>query len=123
MHNKNQQVMTEPAACLAIWQLLHQLLSVQLASLMMQTRMIMMKKKKLLFSSFYWWCVYFESEKAGSKDLSVLFAMTEGHNGLNFPKHTDPLFIESKIYVKKMKPNQQILQPSAVSPCSNWGGG
>jgi hypothetical protein len=55
--------------------------------------------------------VYFESEKAGSKDLHVLFAMAEGQdNGLNFPKHTDPPFIESKIYAKQMKPNRQILQ-------------
>jgi hypothetical protein len=36
--------------------------------------------------------------------------MAEGHGGLNLPKHTDPPFIESKIYAKQMKPNQQILQ-------------
>jgi hypothetical protein len=84
--------------------------------------------------------VYFESEKAGSKDLRVLFAMAEGHDGLSFPKHTDPPFIESKIYVKQIKPNRQILQaevsrrfkayisqgkepkPSAwtIAACSEW---
>jgi hypothetical protein len=53
---------------------------------------------------------YFESEKAGSKDLCVLFTMAEGHHGLSFPKHMDPLFIESKAYVKQIKPNWQILQ-------------
>jgi hypothetical protein len=56
-------------------------------------------------STYYCW-VYFESEKAGSKDLHVLFAMSEGHDGLNFLKHTDPPFmIESKIYVKQTKQN------------------
>jgi hypothetical protein len=54
--------------------------------------------------------VYFESEKAGSKDLRVLFAMAEGHDGLSFPKHTDPPFIESTAYFKQIKPNRQILQ-------------
>jgi hypothetical protein len=43
--------------------------------------------------------VYFKSEKAGSKDLRVLFTMAEGHGGLSFPEHTDPPFIESKAYV------------------------
>jgi hypothetical protein len=65
-------------------------------------------------SSFY--ClVYFESEKAGSKDhLRVLFAMAEGHGGLNFPKHTDPPFIEeSKIYVTRTKSNQTKPTDSA----------
>jgi hypothetical protein len=40
-------------------------------------------------------CGYFESEKAGSKDFRVLFAMAEGHDRLSFPKHTDPSIIES----------------------------
>jgi hypothetical protein len=60
--------------------------------------------------SSYYCRMYFKSEKAGSKDLHVLFVMAEEHNGLNFPKHTDQPFIKSKIYVKQMKPNQQILQ-------------
>jgi hypothetical protein len=60
--------------------------------------------------SSYYCPVYFESKKAGSKDLRVLFAMAEGYDGLNFQKHMDPPFIESKIYVKQMKPNQKILQ-------------
>jgi hypothetical protein len=46
--------------------------------------------------------VYFKSEKAGLKDLGVLFVMAEGHNGLSFPKHTNPHFIERKAYVKKL---------------------
>jgi hypothetical protein len=40
------------------------------------------------WSTYYCW-VYFESEKSG-KDLRVLFAMSKGHDGLNFLKHTDP---------------------------------
>jgi hypothetical protein len=59
--------------------------------------------------SSYYCCVYFESEKAGSKELHVLFVMAEGHDALNLPKHMDPPIIESKIYVKQIKPNRQIL--------------
>ncbi len=46
--------------------------------------------------SSYYCHLYFESEKAGLKDLRILFAMAEGHDGLNFLKHRDPPFIESK---------------------------
>ncbi len=43
----------------------------------------------------YYCRVYFESEKAGSKDLRVLFAMAEEHVGLDLPKHTEVPFIKS----------------------------
>mgnify|MGYP000057997715 CR=1 FL=1 len=49
----------------------------------------------------YYCCAYFESEKAGLKDLCVLFAMAERHY-YRLLKHTDPApFIESKIYAKQ----------------------
>jgi hypothetical protein len=68
----------------------------------------MMKKKKLPFPLLYY-RAYFESEKAGSKDLRVLFAMAEGHDGLSFPKHTDPPIIESETYFKRILARQHNI--------------
>ncbi len=92
LHHHNQPAMTEPSPpsdAVSVTAASHQSAAASHNSLSTSssTRNDDNEEEEAPLSAYY--CrVYFESKKAGSKDLRVLFAMAEGHVGQDIPMHT-----------------------------------